>query len=130
MIAVDTNIVVRFLMRDDPEQYRISQQLFSTQDIFVSDTVILETGWVLRYAYKYEPGQVAEAIKMLCGLSTVHLQNPECVADALVGQEMGLDFADAFHLAQADHCVEMLTFDRRFAKRAKQYGAIPVRIPD
>lgn len=52
MVAVDTNIVVRLLTQDDELQYQKSQEIFQTQDVFIPDTVILETEWVLRFAYK------------------------------------------------------------------------------
>ncbi len=52
MIAVDTNIIIRFLTHDDTKQYKKAFSIFSTQDVFISDTVILETEWVLRYAYE------------------------------------------------------------------------------
>jgi predicted nucleic-acid-binding protein len=43
MIAVDTNIIVRFLTQDDELQFQKSREIFQTQDIFITDTVILET---------------------------------------------------------------------------------------
>ncbi len=43
MIAIDTNIIVRFLTRDDEQQYKKSFAIFKTKEIFIPDTVILET---------------------------------------------------------------------------------------
>ena len=130
MVAVDTNIVVRFLTQDDPEQYQKSIHIFSTQDIFIADTVILEAEWVLRYAYDYQPTQIIAAFKKLFGLPNVCLRDADMGALALAGQEAGLDFADALHLAQAVQCEQMLTFDQRFVNRASRLSAIPVRLPD
>ena len=53
MIAVDTNVVVRFLTRDDEQQYEKSLKLFQEQDILILDTVILETEWVLLSCYNF-----------------------------------------------------------------------------
>ncbi len=54
MIAIDTNVVVRFLTRDDERQYRKAFQVIrNAPRIFLSDTVILETEWVLRHAYGF-----------------------------------------------------------------------------
>ncbi len=50
MISVDTNIIVRLLTKDDVEQFQQSLKLFQEEDIFICDTVILETEWVLRFA--------------------------------------------------------------------------------
>ena len=47
MITVDTNIIIRFLTHDDAEQYKKSFFIFNTYDVFIPDTVILETEWVL-----------------------------------------------------------------------------------
>ncbi|MDZ7967304.1 MAG: PIN domain-containing protein [Nostoc sp. DedSLP03] len=61
MIAVDTNIIVRFLTQDDELQFQKSKEIFQTQDIFISDTVILETEWVLRFAYKFKRHEICTA---------------------------------------------------------------------
>jgi predicted nucleic-acid-binding protein len=129
MVAVDTNIIVRFLTQDDPDQYQKSVAVFSSQDVFISHTVLLESEWVLRFAYKYTPDQIVVAFRKLCGLPTVRLQSADVVMSALAGREAGLDFADALHLAQAGGCEEMLTFDRRFTNRASRFSDIPVRMP-
>jgi len=53
VIAVDTNIIIRFLVNDDPKQFKKAYSIFNTKEIFIPDTVILETEWVLRYAYEF-----------------------------------------------------------------------------
>ncbi len=120
MIAVDTNIVIRLPTQDDPNQYQKSVDTFSTEEIFLADTVILETEWVLRYAYAYTPEQIIVALRRLCGLPNVHLRDADVIAFALTGYEVGLDFADALHLAQAKQCERMITFDQRFIDRAQR----------
>ena len=130
MISVDTNIVVRLLAKDDLDQFQRSSEIFSTQEVFIPDTVILETEWVLRYAYGFEPGQINDAFRKLLGLTNVHLRDAAVVALAVDWYENGIDFADALHLAQSQHCQKMLTFDRRFVNRAKQITTCPVRVPD
>ena len=130
MISVDTNIVVRLLAKDDLDQFRQSSEIFSTQEIFIADTVILETEWVLRYAYEFKPEQIKEAFKKLFGLANVYLKDGTEVALAIEWYESGLDFADALHLAKSQHCQQMFTFDRRFVNRAKRVTSCPVRMPD
>lgn len=71
MISVDTNIVVRFLTQDDKQQYAKSLKLFQEQDIFIPDTVILETEWVLRFAYRFQPQEICQAFRKLFGLPNV-----------------------------------------------------------
>ncbi|WP_243147249.1 type II toxin-antitoxin system VapC family toxin [Scytonema sp. UIC 10036] len=80
MVAVDTNIIVRFLAQDDKLQYRKSLEIFQTQNVFIPDTVILETEWVLRFAYKFKPVEICEALRKLFGLPNVYLNNASLVA--------------------------------------------------
>lgn len=75
MIAVDTNVVVRLLTQDDEQQYNKSLKLFQEQDIFIPDTVILETEWVLRFAYHFQPDEIRKAFRNLLGLPNVQLTN-------------------------------------------------------
>jgi predicted nucleic-acid-binding protein len=130
MTAVDTNIVVRFLTGDDPIQFEQSVRIFSTHEVFIPDTVILEVEWVLRYAYEFDSEQVVEAFRKLFGLPNVHLRDTMPVALALQWHENGLDFADALHLALSQHCQDMQTFDQQFARRAERMTSCPVSLPD
>jgi predicted nucleic-acid-binding protein len=129
MVAVDTNIIVRFLTQDDELQYQKSLEIFQTQNVFIPDTVILETEWVLRFAYKFKPVEIREALKKLFGLPNVHLNNPNLVAQSLQWHETGLDFADAFHLANSQNHTQFYTFDEKFIKRAKGLTSCEVQQP-
>lgn len=129
MVAVDTNILVRLLTQDDESQLRKSREIFLNQDVFIPDTVILETEWVLRFAYKLKPADICEALRKLFGLPNVHLANPSLIAQVLQWHETGLDFADAFHLACSQHCTELYTFDDKFVNRAKGLAKCEVKKP-
>ena len=130
MIAVDTNIVVRLLTKDDPSQSQISFQLFQEQEIFISDTVILETEWVLRFAYKFSASDINRALVKLFGLANVHLHDANKIARVLDWYRSGLDFADALHLAQSQHCPQMYTFDRKFSRKAENLSECQVIQPE
>ena len=129
MVAVDTNIIVRFLTQDDELQYQKSLRLFQTQDIFIPDTVILETEWVLRFAYKFKPAEICQALRKLFGLPNVHINNANVVAQSLQWHEIGLDFADAFHLPNSQNHTKLYTFDEKFAKRANGLSTCEVQQP-
>ncbi len=128
MVAVDTNIIVRLLTQDDELQYRKSLEIFQNQTIFILDTVVLETEWVLRFAYKFKPVEICTALRKLCGLPNVHLSNSSLVFQALQWHELGLDFADAFHLAQSQNHAEFYTFDNKFVKKAKGLTTCEVKL--
>jgi len=130
MIAVDTNIIIRLITKDDQLQYEKSLQLFKSQNIFIADTVILETEWVLRFAYKFKPVEIAQALRKLFGLPNVYLTNSTLTLQILEWHENGLDFADAFHLAFSNHCTEFYTFDEKLIKKSQGLGNCIVKKPD
>jgi predicted nucleic-acid-binding protein len=99
MIAIDTNIIIRLMTRDDEEQYQKSLKLFQNKNIFIADTVILETEWVLRFAYKFKSVEICQAFRKVFGLPNVYLTNERLILQIIEWHEKGLDFADAFHLA-------------------------------
>lgn len=71
MRAVDTDVVVRFLTGDDPEQAGRVRALIDEGGVFVSAVVLLESDWVLRSAYGFAGGRVASALRVFAGLPGV-----------------------------------------------------------
>lgn len=122
MIAIDTNIIVRYLTGDHPEQSVRARAIVDRQPVFVPVTVVLETEWVLRSAYGYKPGDVARALRAFGGLPQVTIEDAATVAAAFDLAEQGMDFADALHLGRASGQDVFLTFDRRFVKAAQVAG--------
>jgi predicted nucleic acid-binding protein len=129
VVAVDTNVLVRLLVGDDAGQYRTSLKLFDTEAIFIPDTVVLETEWVLRAAYDQTPAEVCDALRRIFGLPNVTVSNALSLAQALAWHETGLDFADAFHLSLSQNQEALKTFDGDFIKRAKVLSACRVEKP-
>ncbi len=130
MHAVDTNVIVRFLTRDDANQARRALALLLSREIWVPKTVILETEWVLRRLYGYSTEQVCDALKAMIGLPIVQLEDSASVTQALEWHSHGLDFADALHLASRPSGAEtFMTFDERLVKKAKLLGIHGVRLP-
>lgn len=129
MIAVDTNIIVRLLTRDDEAQYQTARALFDLHDIYIAKTVILEVEWVLRYAYELQAEEVRAALQRLAGLDNVRVEDDRHVAAALAWHTHGLDFADALHLAASQHTERFITFDRRLISGARSLPSIVVELP-
>lgn len=71
MIAVDTNIIVRLLVQDNASQAAKAEHLFASNKIFIADTVLLETEWVLRFAYKLTAEDIYLDLTQLLGLENV-----------------------------------------------------------
>jgi predicted nucleic-acid-binding protein len=130
MIALDTNVAVRLLVADDPVQALRARTLVERNRVFLSTTVILEIAWVLRAGYRFEPDRIAAAFRALFGLPQVTLSSPIVVSAALDAFALGLDFADALHLASAGRCEQFATFDRKLIQKASKVpNGVPVVEP-
>lgn len=127
MLAVDTNLIVRYLTGDHPKQSRRARALIDGEPVFVGVTVVLEVEWVLRSTYEYRPADVARALRAFGGLPTVTIEDGVAIATALNLAEKGMDFADALHLIRAAHCDGFASFDRRFVRAATAAGYEGVR---
>ncbi|HEX6013447.1 MAG TPA: type II toxin-antitoxin system VapC family toxin [Geminicoccaceae bacterium] len=131
MIAVDTNVLVRFLVTgDDPGQSARATATFQGERIFLARTVVLETAWVLRRSFGFDREQIAMALRLLSGLANVEIEGAAGLARALGWMEAGLDVADALHLAATPGGADFVSFDRGLARRAGRVGGAPaVREP-
>ncbi|MGC2203757.1 MAG: type II toxin-antitoxin system VapC family toxin [Stellaceae bacterium] len=129
MLAVDTNIIVRYLTADHPEQFAKASALIHGEDVFVCTTVLLETDWVLRRGYRFNRDQIIAALSAFAGLPRVTLEDPASAAKALEWMRSGMDFADALHLAKAEGCEAFVSFDQRFAAIANGLSEVNVRAP-
>lgn len=127
MLAIDTNLIVRYLTGDHPQQSERARILIDGQPIFVAQTVMLEVEWVLRSAYEYDAADITRALRASAGLPTVTVEDGAVVAAALDLTERGMDFADALHLCKSAHCEGFATFDRKFITLAKAAGYRQVR---
>jgi predicted nucleic-acid-binding protein len=127
MLAVDTNVLVRFLTADHARQSPKARSLIESEQVFVCTTVLLETEWVLRSVYRFAPVEVVEALRAFAGLPSVTLEDAALITEALDWSARGMDFADALHLARARNCEAFVSFDRQFAKTAEELSDIEVR---
>ena len=129
MIGVDTNIIVRLLTQDDERQFLKAKEVFTSGQIFIADTVVLETEWVLRFAYAFKPDNIRPALTKLFGLPNVHVENPEKLNRVLQLYKAGLDLADAMHLAASLRHDAFLTFDKAFIRRSRDLTDCRVKEP-
>ena len=119
MRAVDTNVVVRVIVRDDPEQVRAAEE-FTASGAWVSHLVLAETTWVLDAVYERSAEQIATAIDMLLNHKDLTLQDADVVTAALdqFRKRPVLGFSDCLVLEiarKAGH-LPLGTFDRNLAK--------------
>jgi predicted nucleic acid-binding protein len=128
MLAIDTNIVVRYVVGDGGDEFVRAVDVVENNEVSIAVTVVLETEWVLRDVYEFSRAEVLSAFTRLFGLPTVSVAEPLAVRRALNYAERGLDVADALHLAQASECEAFVTFDKRLARKASRLVDARVRL--
>jgi predicted nucleic acid-binding protein len=125
MIALDTNVLVRYLLNDDEAQAAEAERLLdSGEALQVPITVWLELAWVLE-SYDCSTEEIVRALRHLLGLPTLHTSDTVALLRTLEWFESGMDFADAFHLALASRAQLFATFDLDLARKAEKFGAHP-----
>lgn len=129
MIAVDTNLLVRILTNDDPNQARRAVKILKSDDIFIPKTVLLETEWILRHAYEIERSNILIGFQKLLGLPNVNVEDPDSTYQAISWYESKFDFADALHLASSRRCEGFATFDGSFIKKARHFSQMEMVKP-
>jgi predicted nucleic-acid-binding protein len=120
MIAVDTNVLVRFLVGDDPKQSRQARALVDDLDAdearaFVSDIVLCELVWVLASCYRFDRAQIAAVLRQLAAARQLEFASTDNVLRAVSAFESGRgDFADYLirEHARAAGCERVVTFDK------------------
>jgi predicted nucleic acid-binding protein len=128
MAALDTNVVLRLMVGDDPGQARAAEKLVAAELCTISPSVLMECEWVLRSAYKVDVSLIAASLRDLLALHNVDALEPVLTQQALQGYEAGLDFADALHAAQRRDGDRFVTFDRQVARRAPKAGVLAVEL--
>jgi predicted nucleic-acid-binding protein len=119
MRAVDTNVLVRLVTRDDAKQAARADE-FVASGAWVSHLVLAETTWVLSTVYELGAGAIATALEMLLSHEALSIADPEVVRAALghFRKKPALGFSDCLILevARAAGHVPMGTFDRDLGK--------------
>lgn len=119
-VAVDTNVLVRYILRDDSDQALAAEQALEEADRLVISTVVLcELVWVLRRVFSIDRPRIAEVIRLVLSRSSIEVDR-SAVSAGLSMLEAGGDFADGCVLFEAgkQRCNRTLTFDKRFAALA------------
>ena len=121
MRAVDTDVLVRLLVRDDARQVKLAEA-FIDGNAWISQLVLAETMWVLESVYDRTPLQLAAALEILLEHETLTLQDADTVSAALQNfkRKPALGFSDCLVLEiarKAGH-TPLGTFDKGLAKLA------------
>ena len=119
MHALDTNVLVRLVTRDDARQV-VAAEDFAAPGAWVSCLVLVEAAWVLSAVYDRAPAEIATAVQMLLNHRDLTVQDADTVADALAlyRRQPRLGFSDCLVLEvarKAGH-LPLGTFDRELGK--------------
>ncbi|WP_162806744.1 type II toxin-antitoxin system VapC family toxin [Sphingosinicella terrae] len=123
--AADTNVIVRIIVRDDPDQITIIDALLE-QSLFVPITVLLETVWVLSSRYRMQRRDIADAMENLLDLPAIVVDEPDLILWALGRFRNGADFADMLHLIVSRETEGLVTFDKGMPKAAAEQAPVPI----
>ena len=132
MIGLDTNVLVRYIVQDDPGQADAAARLIEGRCTarspgYVSVPVLVELVWVLAGAYRYERGVVAGVIRQLLRTIELLVEDRDAAWSALREFEAGTaDFADCLiaHRNRARGYMQTFTFDRA-AARGRHFAPVP-----
>ena len=125
MISVDTNLLARFLLKDDAAQFRRAvAALQSGEEVFIPVTVLLELAWVLK-SMDTTREEVVASLHGILALPHVRAQHADAVRAALGWAEAGMEVADALHLALSSKSTRFLTFDTTLVRRASRMATQP-----
>jgi len=124
MLGIDTNVLVRFLVRDDQTQFEKARKLLKREvsndrRVFINQLVLLETEWVLRSRYGLAKTLMLDTISRLLDAPDIQLEDEPAVEEALfIWRDANADFADCLIGARNRRlgCRATVTFDTKASK--------------
>ena len=122
MCFVDTNIFLRFLVNDEPDQADACEALFrkaieGEESLFTSEMVIAEIVWVLESYYHLEKSTIQASVEKILNTNNLHCPNREIIIHALsIYVEKNIDYIDAYNafLLKIHEVCEIYSYDKHF----------------
>jgi predicted nucleic-acid-binding protein len=121
MIGLDTNVLIRYLVRDDEEAFKVADDLIiaasaSSDPVLIGTAVLLESEWVLRSHYKLRKDEITVLFDSLLSAAEIRFEDEEALETALhTWKNSSADFADSIIVAKylGSGCSAVATFDRK-----------------
>ena len=127
MKSVDTNVLARWLMRDDAAQAKIADDIMDAP-IEVVQTVIVELGWVLTSIGGMSREQFADSMLAILSIEDAAFFDRDGLRWAVDRYRAGADWADMIHLVSTRHAGAFVTFDRSMPRDAGAAPPVPVEL--
>lgn len=125
MIGIDTSIVLRYLLKDDPALSPRALQIIATNDCFVTRAALTEVVYTLESYYRSPRADIGRALDALLSLQRVSIEDRAVSERAVSWYKEGMDFGDAMIAASSHGSARVVTFDRDFARLARKLRTAP-----
>lgn len=126
MKIADTNVILRYILKDHPEFSPRSAELIEQNDIFLPTEIVCEVTYVLQKVYRMNKSDIRTVLQGLSDGGLITVEKPRVLRKALdVYAQKNLDIVDAYLCAyRALEDVEVLTFDEKLQKCLKTEAVI------
>lgn len=125
MISIDTNIVLRYLLKDDPVLSPQALELIVSNDCFITRAALTEVVYTLESYYRSARTDISRALGALFNLQRVSIEDRAVTERALNWYNGGMDFGDAMIAAASHGAARIVTFDRDFSRLARKLRTAP-----
>ena len=125
MIGIDTNIVLRYLLKDDPVLSPRALEIIAANDCFVTRAALTEVVYTLESYYRSSCADIGRALDALLSVQRVSIEDRAVTERAVSWYKAGMDFGDAMIAASSHGSARVKTFDRDFARLARKLRTAP-----
>lgn len=125
MIGIDTNILLRYLLKDDPVLSPQALEIIAANDCFVTRAALTEVVYTLESYYRSSRADIGRVLDALLSLQRVLIEDSAVTERAVTWYKGGMDFGDAMIAASSHRSVRVYTFDRDFSRLARKLRIAP-----
>ena len=125
MIGIDTSIVLRYLLKDDPTLSPRALEIIAGNDCFVTRAALTEVVYTLESYYGSPLADIGRALDALLSLQRLMVEDRAVTERAVSWYKAGMDFGDAMIAAASHAAARVETFDRDFARLARKLRTAP-----
>lgn len=125
MIGIDTSVLLRYLLKDDPVLSPRALEIIVANDCFVTCAALTEVVYTLESYYRSPRADIGRALDALLSLQRVSIENGAATGRAVSWYKAGMDFGDAMIAASSHGSARVDTFDRDFARLSRKLRTAP-----